>query len=54
VDDLKRAVVHGNILGSFACAGFGIDGTRLLSKQDIIQRYRELVEYSHFDSEKRA
>lgn len=54
VDDLKRAVVHGNILGSFACAGFGIDGTRLLSKQDIARRYNELVEYSHFDTEKRA
>jgi sugar/nucleoside kinase (ribokinase family) len=50
VDDLKRAVVHGNILGSFACAGFGIDGTRLLSKKDVTSRYDELVAYSHFET----
>ncbi|GAC1674666.1 MAG: PfkB family carbohydrate kinase [Ktedonobacteraceae bacterium] len=49
VDDLKRAVVHGNILGSFACAGFGIDGTRTLTMENIASRYKELVKYSHFD-----
>ncbi len=48
-DDLKRAVVHGNIVGSFACTDFGIDGLRGLRLQDIQHRYRELVEYSHFD-----
>ena len=48
VDDLKRAVVHGNILGSFACAGFGIDGTRALTMQDIARRYDGLVKYSRF------
>lgn len=49
VDDLKRAVVHGNILGSFACADFGIGGLRSLTLADIATRYKELVICSHFD-----
>jgi sugar/nucleoside kinase (ribokinase family) len=49
VDDLKRAVVHGNILGSFACSTFGIDGLRVLTMEHIIARYRDLVRYSHFE-----
>ena len=49
VDDLKRAVVHGNIIGSFACADFSIDRLRTLTMHDIATRYKELVAYSHFD-----
>ena len=49
VDDLKRAVVHGNIIGSFACTNFGISGLSSLTMQDISTRYHELVGYSHFD-----
>jgi sugar/nucleoside kinase (ribokinase family) len=49
IDDLKRAVVHGNILGSFACADFGIGGLRGLTMEHITARYQELVTYSHFD-----
>jgi sugar/nucleoside kinase (ribokinase family) len=51
VDDLKRAVVHGNILGSFACADFGLERLRTLTMADIAARYRELVLYSHFDAD---
>ena len=49
VDDLKRAVVHGNIIGSFACSQFGIEGLRLLTIEQVAARYRELVHYSHFE-----
>src|SRR5438874_7157495 len=48
-DDFKRAVVHGNIIGSFACADFSIGRLRMLSMGDIAKRYKELVAYSHFD-----
>ncbi|MBE3559036.1 MAG: sugar kinase [Ktedonobacteraceae bacterium] len=51
IDDLKRAVVHGNIIGSFACADFSISGLRALTMDDIRRRYEELVNYSHFDPE---
>ncbi|GAC1421869.1 MAG: PfkB family carbohydrate kinase [Ktedonobacteraceae bacterium] len=51
VDDIKRAVVHGNIIGSFVCADFSVDRLRTLTIDDIAKRYRELVTYSHFDPE---
>ncbi|HLG60924.1 MAG TPA: PfkB family carbohydrate kinase [Ktedonosporobacter sp.] len=49
LDDLKRAVVHGNITGSFACSDFSIKCLRTLTMEDIVARYQELVAYSHFD-----
>jgi sugar/nucleoside kinase (ribokinase family) len=49
VDDLKRAIVHGNIIGSFACADFGIDSLRSLTMEHIAARYKALVNYSHFE-----
>jgi sugar/nucleoside kinase (ribokinase family) len=48
-DDLKRAVVHGNIIGSFACADFGIESLRSLTMEQIAARYNALVNYSHFE-----
>jgi sugar/nucleoside kinase (ribokinase family) len=50
VEDIKRAVVHGNILGSFVCEDFSIDRLRTLTMDDVATRYRSLVDYSHFDS----
>lgn len=49
IDDLKRAVVHGNIVGSFACADFGVDSLRSLTMEHIVARYNALVSYSHFE-----
>jgi len=49
IDDLKRAVVHGNIIGSFVCSDFSIDGLRNVTMSDVEQRYKELVVFSHFD-----
>jgi sugar/nucleoside kinase (ribokinase family) len=49
--DIKRAVVHGNIIGSFVCAGFSIDLLRTLTMDDVMERYRELVRCSHFDTD---
>lgn len=48
-EDMKRAVVHGNIIGSFACSDFSIDGLRNLTMNDVKTRYQELVRFSHFD-----
>jgi sugar/nucleoside kinase (ribokinase family) len=49
VEDVKRAVVHGNIMGSFTCADFSIGRLRILTMEDIKERYEELVKCSHFD-----
>lgn len=54
IDDMKRAVVHGNIIGSFVCADFSIGRLRTLTMHDITARYQELVRISHFEPEWRA
>ena len=48
-DDLKRAVVHGNLIGSFACEDFSIKRLRSLTMDEVNERYQRLVTYSHFD-----
>jgi len=49
VADLKRAVVHGNIIGSYVCEDFSMQRLRALAMDDIAERYRALVMCSHFD-----
>jgi sugar/nucleoside kinase (ribokinase family) len=49
IDDIKRAVVHGNILGSIVCEDFGIGRLRTLTMHDVAERYQALVVCSHFD-----
>jgi sugar/nucleoside kinase (ribokinase family) len=48
-NDLKRAVVHGNLIGSFACEDFSISRLRALTIDEVATRYKNLVRYSHFD-----
>jgi sugar/nucleoside kinase (ribokinase family) len=48
-NDLKRAVVHGNIIGSFVCSDFSIGRLRTLTLSEVAGRYAELVAYSRFD-----
>lgn len=49
LDDLKRAVVHGNLIGSFACEDFSVTRLQNLSADEIAERYRLLVRSSHFE-----
>jgi sugar/nucleoside kinase (ribokinase family) len=49
IDEIKRAVVHGNIIGSYVCEDFSIGRLRTLTMDDVARRYRSLVECSHFD-----
>jgi sugar/nucleoside kinase (ribokinase family) len=49
VEDLKCAVVHGNIIGSYVCEDFSIGRLHSLTMEDIANRYQKLVQYSHFD-----
>lgn len=47
--DYRRALVHGNILGSFACEDFSVNRLRTLTPTDIAARYREFVRFTHFE-----
>ena len=49
IDEIKRGVVHGNIIGSYVCEDFSIGRLRTLTIEDVARRYKSLVEYSHFD-----
>ncbi len=52
--NLKRAVVHGNLIGSFACEDFSITRLRTLTMDEVSARYQRLVQYSHFDDDWRS
>jgi sugar/nucleoside kinase (ribokinase family) len=47
--DYRRALVHGNILGSFACEDFSVERLLRLTQGEIAARYRQFVEYTHFE-----
>lgn len=49
LEHIKRGVVHGNILGSFACEAFSIERLQALTKNEIAARYQTLITCSHFD-----
>lgn len=49
IDEVKRGVVHGNIIGSYVCEDFSIGRLRTLTIDDVARRYQSLVDYSHFD-----
>ena len=40
LQDIKKAVIYGNVLGSFAVEGYGLDGLLQLKKSDIAKRTR--------------
>lgn len=48
--DYKRALYYGNIMGSFTCEDFGVQRLLQISTSDIAQRYRNLVDFTHFES----
>ncbi len=47
--DFKRALIHGNIMGSFHCEDFGLNRLKTLTPDDINTRYREFLSFTHFD-----
>ena len=48
-DDFKRALIHGNIMGSFACEAFGVERLRELTQAEVRSRYQEFIEFTHFE-----
>lgn len=52
--DYTRALIHGNIMGSFACEEFGVERLRALTPDQIAARYQEFVRFTHFDGDWRS
>jgi len=47
--DYRRALIHGNILGSFTCEDFGCQRFHGLTPEAITARYGEFVHFTHFE-----
>lgn len=45
---LRRAVVYGSVMGSFACERFGVERLRELNAAAVRQRYEEFRQLTHF------
>jgi sugar/nucleoside kinase (ribokinase family) len=47
--DYQRALIHGNIMGSYTCEAFSSDRLQQLGMPDVDHRYREFVRFTHFE-----
>ena len=48
-DDLRRAMVYGSVMGSFAVESFSVDRFRLLDEKEILHRIMEVKEMTAFE-----
>jgi len=48
--NLRRAIVYGSIMASFAVEEFGLERLQCLTQQEIDTRYREFKTLTHFDA----
>ncbi len=48
-DDLRRAMVYGSVMGSYAVESFSVDRFRSLSEKEILRRIREFKEMTAFE-----
>ncbi len=47
--NLRRAMVYGSVLASFAVEGFGLERTLRVTRQEIESRFQEFKQLTHFD-----
>ena len=48
ISEIKKAVVYGNVLGSFAVEKYGLDGLLKIKKGDIgkrIKSYEKMIQF---------
>ena len=48
-DDLRRAMVYGSVMGSFAVESFSVDRFRSLDEKEILHRIMEFMEMTAFE-----
>ena len=47
--DYRRALAHGNIMGSYACEDFSVRRLLSLEPDEVARRYQEFVGFTHFE-----
>jgi sugar/nucleoside kinase (ribokinase family) len=50
-EDVKRAVIYGTVLASYACSRFSTEGIEDLTMEQIMERFHMLRNLSAFDLE---
>jgi sugar/nucleoside kinase (ribokinase family) len=48
MQDWRRAVIYGSVMGSFCCEKFGVDRFRTLTRDEVEDRYREFKACTDF------
>jgi sugar/nucleoside kinase (ribokinase family) len=48
INELRRAVIYGSVMGSFCCEKFGVDRFRTLTNEEIEARYQEFKSCTSF------
>jgi sugar/nucleoside kinase (ribokinase family) len=48
ISEIKKAVVYGNVLGSFAVEKYGLDGLLKMKKEDIAKRFKSYEKMIQF------
>jgi sugar/nucleoside kinase (ribokinase family) len=48
MEELRRAVIYGSVMGSFCCERFGVDRFRTLTRAEIDARYQEFQSCTTF------
>ena len=48
MQDFRRAVIYGSVMGSFCCEQFGVDRFRTLTREEVDKRYREFKACTDF------
>lgn len=51
-ESVRQAVVHGSIVASFTVEDFGVNRLCRLDRQQIVERYRQLREYTAFEDDR--
>ena len=46
---LRRAIIYGSVMGSFAVERFGLERLRHLSQEEIAARFQEFRHLTHFE-----
>lgn len=46
--NLRRAIIHGSVVASFCCEGFGLNRTTKATRQQVAQRVQELEQLTRF------
>jgi cytidine kinase len=47
-DNIRRAMIHGSVVASFCCEGFGLTRTTKIKRRDIDRRVKELEKLTKF------